>query len=53
MDSKRIRELEKELKKLISLSEQAQNEEPERPIVSGAGNIIRRRKGQTDTRISA
>ncbi len=53
MDSKRIRELEKELKKLITLSEEAQNEETERPLVSGAGNIIRRRKGQTDMRISA
>jgi len=53
MDAKRLRELEKELKKLIALSEQAQDEQPERQIVSGSGNVIRRRKGQQDRRISA
>jgi len=53
MDAKRLRELEKELKKLITLSEQSQDDQPERPIVSGSGNVIRRRKGQQDRRISA
>lgn len=53
MDAKRLRELEKELKKLIAVSEQAEEEQPNRPLVTGAGNIIRRRKGQQDRRISA
>jgi len=53
MDAKRLRELEKELKKMITLSEQAQDDQLERPLVSGSGNIIRRRKGQQDQRISA
>jgi hypothetical protein len=53
MDAKRLRELEKELKKLITLSEQDQDEQAERPIVSGSGNVIRRRKGHQDRRISA
>lgn len=52
MDAKRLRELEKELKKLITMSEQAQEEQMARPLVSGAGNVIRRRKGQQDMRIS-
>ena len=53
MQEDRRRELEEQLKKMIDNSDQKKDRKEQRKTRSGTGNIIRRRAGEKDKRISS
>ena len=52
MEISRVKDLEIELREMLKLSKQYQAEKSPKPTQINTGNIIRRRKGEIDKRIS-
>ncbi len=52
MNASKRNKLDAKLREMIELSEKAEEMRSQRKIQCGSGNIIRRRKGEEDKRIS-
>ena len=51
MESGKLKELEKALKKILQINAKVQTNQNPTPLRMGTGSVIRRRKGEADKRI--
>ncbi len=52
MNENRRKELEEKLKKMIDISDQTKTRQEQRKTKIGTGNVIRRRAGEKDKRLT-
>jgi len=52
MESEKLKKLEKALQKILQINAKVQTDKNHTPLRMGKGSVIRRRKGETDKRIS-